>query len=192
MATYPIRTRRWTRKEYDQLVDLGVLHEDEPIELIGGQLVVAEPKGTPHTTSVEVTADALRAAFGHGWAVRAQNPVALDDDSEPEPDVVVVPGGHRDYLQEHPSRPALVVEVADSSLAFDRRHKGSLYARAGLPDYWIVNVVDRVLEVYRRPIPDPSAEFGWHYLDVEILRPGAVVSPLARPAVTIAVGDLLS
>src|SRR5688572_20628555 len=95
--------RHWTRKEYDQLIELGILHEDEPIELIGGQMIVAEPKGSPHQTSIEVTAETLRAAFGSGWAVRAQGPVALDDESEPEPDVSVVPGRLRDYRAEHPT-----------------------------------------------------------------------------------------
>src|SRR2546426_100587 len=132
MTTYPVRMRRWTRKEYDQLIEIGIFHEDEPIELIGGQLVVAEPQGTPHVTALGLTADALRVAFGRGWVVRVQGPLALDDESEPEPDVAVVPGGHRDYLGEHPSRPPLVVEIADSSLEFDRHHKGSLYARAAV------------------------------------------------------------
>src|SRR5438876_341374 len=160
-TSYPIRTRSWTRKEYDRLVDLGILREDEPIELIGGQLIVAEPKGSPHTTAVELTAEALRAAFGVGWAVRSQGPVALDDESEPEPDVVVVPGTLRDYRAEHPSSAALLVEVSASSLRFDRQYKGSVYARAGVADYWIVNLVDHVVEIYRDPVRDPSAEFGW-------------------------------
>jgi Uma2 family endonuclease len=191
MATYPVRNRHWTRKEYDQLITLGFFQEDEPIELLGGQLVVAEPKGSPHSTAIVLTAEALRAAFGPGWLVRVQDPVALDDESEPEPDVVVVPGGPRDYLFEHPARPAVLVEVAESSLGFDRGHKGSLYARAGVGDYWIVNLVDEVLEVYRRPALDRSAEFGWRYLDVQALRRGVTVSPLARPDVTVAVADLL-
>jgi len=191
MASYPVRTRRWTRKEYDRLVEVGVLHEDERIELIGGQLIVAEPKGSPHATAVALTAEALRAALGSGWLVRQQDPIALDDESEPEPDVAVVPGGPRDYRTEHPSNAVLLVEVADCSLLFDRRHKASVYARAGVSDYWIVNLVDGALEVYRRPAPDPSAEFGWRYLDVELLRAGATVSPLARPDVVLAVADLL-
>jgi Uma2 family endonuclease len=191
VAIYPIQTRSWTRKEYDRLIELGVLHEDERIELIGGQMIVAEPKGTPHSTAVELTGEALRAAFGRGWVVRTQNPVALDDESEPEPDVVVVPGGHRDYLAEHPSRPALVVEVAESSLRFDRRYKGSVYARAGIADYWIVNLLERVLEVRRRPVAAPSAKFGWRYAGVKIVRAGGVAAPLAKPDAAIAVADLL-
>jgi Uma2 family endonuclease len=191
MATYPIRTRHWTRKEYEHFVELGVLHEDEPIELIGGQMVVAEPKNSPHATAVGLTADALRSAFGSGWVVREQDPVALDDESEPEPDVAVVPGRIRDYSHAHPELPALIVEVADASIAFDRRYKGSLYARAGIADYWIVNVRRRVLEVYREPVIAPAACFGWKYDRVRILKLEATVSPLVLPDATIAVADLL-
>src|SRR5438874_3299427 len=81
MSTLSIRTRRWTRREYDRLVELGVLHEDEPIELVDGEMVVREPKHPPHTTATELAAEALRLAFGRGWHVRVQQPVALDDDS---------------------------------------------------------------------------------------------------------------
>lgn len=190
MTTYPIRTRRWTRKEYERLIELGIIREYEPLELIGGQLIVAEPKGSPHATAVELTAQALSRAFGEGWAVRAQNPIALDDESEPEPDVFVVPGTQRDYSDAHPSSAALVVEVSETSLAFDRRHKGSLYARAGVSDYWIVNLVDQRLEIYRHPVVDPSAEFGWRYDDVRALPLDASVSPLARPDVTVRVSAL--
>lgn len=190
MATQPAY-RHWTRKEYDQLVELGVLHEDERIELIGGQMIVAEPKGSPHETAVGLTADALRVAFGRGWIVRQGAPVALDDESEPEPDVMVLAGQQRDYRAEHPSRPALIVEVADSSLTFDRRYKGSVYARADIADYWIVNVRRRVLEVYRQPVIAPAARFGWKYASVRILKENATVTPLAALTATVAVADLL-
>jgi Uma2 family endonuclease len=192
MATDPIRTRHWTRKEYERyerLVALGVMHEDEPIELIGGQMIVAEPKNTPHPSALMLTA--LRGVFGAGWVVRQQDPVALDDESEPEPDVAVVAGRIRDYSGAHPERPVLIVEVADSSLSFDRRYKGSLYARAGIADYWIVNLRCRVPEVYREPVMAPAARFGWKYDRVRILTPEATVSPLAHPDATIAVADLL-
>jgi Uma2 family endonuclease len=187
----PVRTRRWTRKEYERLVELGVFQPDERIELIGGDLIVAEPMGSPHAAAVGLTGDALREAFGPGWVVRVQAPVAPDDDSEPEPDVVVVPGGHRDYRDAHPSRATLVVEVAESSLVFDRDVKGSLYAHAGVPEYWIVNLVDRVLEVYRAPAREPSTRFGWRYNSVEAFSPDATVSPLARLQARIPVADLL-
>jgi Uma2 family endonuclease len=191
VTTYPVRTRRWTRAEYDRLIDVGVLHEDERVELLGGQMIVAEPKGTRHSTAVGLTGDALRAAFGTGWVVRLQDPVALDDESEPEPDVVVVPGQARHYLDAHPVSPVLVVEVAESSLAFDRGFKGGLYARAGVADYWIVNLVAGVLEIYRAPVADATADFGWRYGTIQALRAGASISPLCRPDVTLAVADLL-
>jgi len=191
MATYPTRLRSWTRSEYRRLGDLGILREDEPVELIGGQLIVAEPKNTPHAAVVALAADALRLAFGPGWLVRQQDPIALDPDSEPEPDLSVVRGSPRDYLADHPARPVLVVEVAESSLRFDRRDKGSLYAKAGLPDYWIVNLRDRRLEVYRHAAADDAARFGWRYLDVKAFAAGARVTPLALPDVSIAVADIL-
>jgi Uma2 family endonuclease len=189
MATFPGQ-RRWTRKEYDYLVALGILHQDEPIELIGGQMIVGEPKGGPHAAAVGQTADALRAAFGRGWTVRVHAPVALGDDSEPEPDISVVSGRWRDDHEEPPARAALIVEVAEASLAFDRSHKGSLYARAAVPDYWIVNVGRRLLEVYREPVAAPSARFGWKYARVRTLKDDAAISPLAAPRAAIAVGHL--
>src|SRR5574341_1030335 len=154
MARAEIKPRRWKRVEYDRLIDTGFFQAGDPIELLGGQLVVAEPQGSDHFTAIRAVEEVLRKAFGAGWEVRTQGPVALDEESEPEPDVAVVPGSFRDYAAAHPSRPVLVVEVSESSLALDRHHKGSLYARAGLADYWIVNLTERVLEVYREPRTD--------------------------------------
>ena len=191
MATYPARTRRWTRAEYERLIDIGVFRADEPLELLGGELIVSEPQNSAHYTAIGLVEDALRAALEPGWLVRSQGPIALDDESEPEPDVAVTRGARRSYSRQHPSRPALVVEVAESSLAFDRERKGSLYARAGLDDYWIVNLVDRVLEVYRRPVPDPSSPFGWRYASREVLSAESFVELLAAPGARILVSDLL-
>jgi len=191
MASYEIRTRRFSRAEYDRLIELGVFQPGEPIELIGGELMVAEPQGAPHYTAIMKTAKALEAAFGPGWEVRPQGPIGLDDDSEPEPDVAVVPGGPDDYATAHPARPVLTVEVSESSLAVDRKHKGSLYARAGLHDYWIVNLAEGVLEVHREPEPATEAPSGWLYRSVEVLRPPARVTPLAAPGARISVADLL-
>ena len=190
MKQTPLTLRRWSRAEYDRLVHLGVLRGN-PVELVGGQLVVAEPQGSYHASALGAAGDALRAVLPQGWLVRIQMPVALDDESEPEPDLAVVPGTWAKYRGGHPSRPSLVVEVAESSLAFDREDKGSLYARGGVRDYWIVNLVDRLLEVYRDPWPDSTAPYGWRYRTVERLRPGATVSPLALPSVRVAVNDLV-
>jgi Uma2 family endonuclease len=98
-----------SRAEYDRLIAPGVFRPEDRIELIGGQLMVAEPRGAPHYTAVVKTARALAAAFGEGWYVRSEGPIGLDDDSEPEPDVAVVPGTPDDYSREHPSRPVLTV-----------------------------------------------------------------------------------
>jgi Uma2 family endonuclease len=190
MKQVPLTLRRWTRVEYDRLIDLAVF-EGEPIELLGGQLIVAEPQGTYHASAISAVEYAVRAVLPRGWLVRTQLPVSLDDESEPEPDLVVVPGLPADYRQSHPERAALVVEVADASLSFDREHKGSLYARAGIQDYWIVNLVDHVLEVHRDPGPDPLAVYGWRYRSLTTLAQSAVVVPSAFPDGRIAVADLL-
>jgi len=190
MAQAPLTLRRWKRTEYERLVALGVFH-GEPIELIGGQLVVAEPQYPYHASAISAADYALRAVLPPGWIVRVQAPVSLDDESEPEPDLAVVPGRPTDYREAHPARPALAVEVAESSLDFDRRQKSSLYARAGIRDYWIVNLVDRLLEVHRDPEPDPSAPYGWRYRSVTALAPPALVAPLAFTSSRIAVADLL-
>ena len=191
MTTSPARTRRWTRAEYERLIDIGVFRADEPLELLGGELIVSEPQDSAHYTAIGLVEDALRAALEPGWLVRSQGPIELDDESEPEPDVAVTRGARRSYSRQHPSRLALVVEVSESSLVFDREHKGSLYARARLEDYWIVNLVDRVLEVYRRPVLDPSSPFGWRYASKEVLSAESFVELLAVPGARILVSDLL-
>jgi Uma2 family endonuclease len=190
MKQAPFTSKRWRRKQYERLVDLGVF-EGEPLELIGGQLIVAEPKGSPHAAAVGMASDAVRAALPPGWTVRIQDPVALDDESAPEPDVAVVRGRHADYRHAHPARAALIVEVAESSLAFDRTRKGSLYARAGIADYWIVNLEERVVEVYRDPGPDLTAPFGWRYSSVERVRPPATLTLLELPQAAVRVAALL-
>src|SRR5947209_10954295 len=190
MKQAPLTVRRWKRVEYDRLVDLGAL-EGDPVELIGGQLIVAEPKGSEHATGVEMAGDALRAALPAGWIVRGQNPLALDDESAPEPDIAVVRGSRADYRHAHPARPALIIEIAESSLVFDRTEKGSLYARAGIVDYWVVNLVDRVLKVYRDPGADVTAPYGWRYLSTERFTPPSSVAPIGVPAVPLPVAATL-
>jgi Uma2 family endonuclease len=190
MKQAPLTPKRWRRVEYQRLVDVGAF-DREPLELIGGQLIVAEPKGSEHAVAVDMAYVALLAAIPSGWTVRGQNPLALDDESAPEPDLAVVPGFPADFRHAHPTRPALVIEVAESSLQFDRVTKGSLYARAGIVEYWIVNLIDRVVEVYRDAGPDLTAPFGWRYMSVERLRPPAAVTPLAVPATPVPVAGLL-
>jgi Uma2 family endonuclease len=190
MAQAPLTVRRWTRAEYERLVELG-LFERDPLELVGGQLIVAEPRSAYHASAIRRVDYALRGALPPGWIVSIQSPVSLDDESEPEPDLAVLPGRPGDHSTAHPSHPALVIEVAESSLTFDRRDKGSLYARAQLPEYWIVNLVERVLEVYRDPRPDPTAHYGWRYRSVATLTSPAVIVPVGVASVQIPVSDLL-
>ena len=190
MAQAPLTVRHWTRTEYERLIDLGAF-DREPIELIGGQLIVAEPQNPYHVTGIGKSGDTIRAAIPPGFIVRIQAPIAIDDESVPEPDIVVVRGRHEDYLRSHPRRPDLVIEVSDSSLRFDRVEKGSLYARGGVLDYWIVNIVDRVVEIYRDPQPDPPAPYGWRHGSVETHAAPAIVVPLAFPSIQIAVADLI-
>jgi Uma2 family endonuclease len=191
MTPPEIELKRWKRKEYERLVETGVFTAGDRVELIDGLLIVAEPQSAPHYTAIRLVARALSRAFGEGYDTRTQAPIALDETSEPEPDVAVVRGEFRDYTAQHPADPVLVVEVALTSLALDRGHKASLYARAGRPEYWIVNLVDRVLEVYRDPAPSPDAPYGWDYQVIDALGADRRVRPLAAPAAWIAVGDLL-
>ena len=151
------RLYRWSRQEYARLIDHAFLDEDDPVELLDGLLLVKEPQHSPHRTAVLLVAKALERGFGEGWFLQTQSPIILDDRSEPEPDVCVVRGSPRDYTDAHPTRPALIVEVAQSGLHLARGRKAAAYARAGILDYWILNLIDRLLEVYREPVsPGPA------------------------------------
>jgi len=182
---------RWTRHEYEQLIDHGFLDEDDPIELLDGLLLVKEPQHSPHRTAVLLAAKAVERAFGEGWFVQTQSPIVLDDRSEPEPDVCVVRGSPRDYVDAHPTRPALIVEVAQAGLRIERGRKAAAYARAGIADYWIVNLIDRVLEVHREPARPGPARRHWGYVAIATLGGDATITPLAAPSAGIRVADLL-
>ncbi|NEP33423.1 MAG: Uma2 family endonuclease [Moorea sp. SIO1G6] len=135
------------------MIRWGILGEDDPVELLEGWLIPKMPKNPPHRASTKLTRNALEAIIPNGWYVDAQEPITLDN-SEPEPDIVIVKGDTRDYLDRHPgaSDLALVVEIADSTLERDRTLKKRIYARAGISVYWIVNLIDKQLEVYTQPI----------------------------------------
>ena len=154
------------------------------LELINGDLQAMTPEGSRHTTAIDLVADYLGRAFGSGFHVRIQHPLAVDDYSEPEPDVAVVSGGIRDYRNAHPRSAALVVEVSDHSLQHDRTVKQRLYARCGIPEYWILALPNARLEIYRDPGEDG-------YDSVAIHGSGASVSPLGRPEALVVVDELL-
>jgi Uma2 family endonuclease len=182
--------RRWTREEFHRMADLG-LFEGQRAELIEGEIMVLSPQKPEHFTTTDRVTDLLRLHFGSGYHVRMQGPIDFGPHSEPEPDVAVVRGRREDYGTQHPQTAALIVEVSDTTLSSDRRRKASLYARAGIQDYWIVNLVDHQIEVYRDPAPDSSQPYGHGYTNSTTLLPPAAVSPLAAPAVSLPVADLL-
>ena len=164
---------------------------DQRVELINREIMVLSPQGPFHTTSTERVRRILEHAFGEGVWVRMQFPVDFGRYSEPEPDVSVVPGRLEDYTTAHPTTALLIVEVSDSTLAYDRNRKASLYARAGIADYWIVNRVDDQLQVRHYPAPNSSKLYGFDYDEVTTLYRADSVVPLSRPQVRISVGDLL-
>jgi Uma2 family endonuclease len=184
------RAHLWTRGEYYKMAEAG-LFEGRHVELIEGQVIEMSPMGSLHATAVALTARVLEKAFGQDAFVRWQMPLATGETSEPEPDVAVVAGDVRDYRGAHPATAIVVVEVADTSLAYDRTHKASVYAKAGIADYWTVNLIDRQLEVHRGPRIDAARPFGFGYADVKILSSADSISPLSAPQVTIRVADLL-
>jgi Uma2 family endonuclease len=183
MATAIVDDRRWTREEYERLAEQGFFHPEEKVELVDGVIYEMTPQSSFHSTGVLLTQGALQPLYKAGFHIRIQMPLALGLDSEPEPDLAVVPGGLRDYVDAHPSTAVLVLEVADSSLLHDRK-KASLYARAEIAEYWLLNLVDWCLEVYRNP-KDGA------YTSRTVLREGDSVSPLSRPEAAILVASLL-
>ena len=185
-----VRPRRWSKAEYYRLGELGFF-PGERVELIEGRIMVQSPQNAPHWSATERVRARLEQAFGAGFLVRMQGPIDLGQTTEPEPDIAVVTGSLANYTQAHPTTVVLIVEVSDTTLSYDRRRKGSLYARAGIADYWIVNLVNNQVEVHRSPQPDPSQFYGHGYASVTVLVPPAVVNPLAAPQVSLAVADLL-
>lgn len=180
------RPVQFSRDQYRRMSDLGFF-DGRRVEFLHGEVVEMSPQGWPHALAKGNTADALRAVFaGVGW-VSEQSPYPTAG-SDPEPDVAVVPGRRRDFL-DHPSVSLLVVEVADTTLDQDTTVKAELYATAGVEDYWVVDVAGRQLIVFRdpRPIPDGGAA----YRTRQTFGPADAVSPLAAPAATVRVADLL-
>ncbi len=151
--------------------------------LIDGVILEQGPMNPPHAITLGLVEDAIRFAFGIGWWLRQQSPLILGQDTDPEPDIAVVPGRPRDYAG-HPTTADLLIEVADSSLSFDTNEKRLLYARAGIRDYWVVDINARRLLVYR----DPQSG---DYATQLTLGPAETVSPLAAPAAVVRVADLL-
>jgi Uma2 family endonuclease len=181
--------KRWNRSEYYRMLEAGLFREKR-VELIEGEIFQMPPMMTPHAASLELCRIALEGTFGPNHWIRNQLPLHFGPKSEPEPDLAVVLGGPRDFA-DHPSTALLIVEVSGATLSYDRRRKGSLYAKAGIADYWIVNLNQGQLEVYRQPIPDPSRRYGYGFSSVNVFGPDDTVTPLTAPKGRIKVADLL-
>jgi Uma2 family endonuclease len=167
----------------------GLFGPDERVELLEGEIVTVIPQQSPHAACIGLVDEALRKAFGPSYWIRIQLPLVMDPDSEPEPDLAVVSGSPRDYAHDHPRTSLLVIEVADSTITKDRTYKTRIYARAGIQEYWIVNLGERCLEVYRDPMP--SADHSSAYRSFQKLGPSDSLAPLATPGTTVLVADLL-
>ncbi len=189
MATPAVQTKRWTRREYDRMAEAGIFSQDDRVQLIEGDIVTMTPQNSPHASAIGKTERILERLFGMSVWVRVQMPLIIDPDSEPEPDLAVVPGTPDDYRDEHPRSALLVVEVSDTTLALDRDRKRAIYARAGISEYWIVNLAERCLEVYR----DPAVSSGQVslYRSSQKLGPTDSIAPLAATAATVTVANLL-
>jgi len=155
---------RWTRQTFEHMTELGAF-TDTPVELVDGYILTMSPQSSRHALAIRRIESELRQRFSQGYKVRSQMPLALDDYSEPEPDVAVVAGHMDDFRDQHPSTAWLVVEVAYSSADRDQGLKKRLYARNHIPEYWIVNLELGCLEVYRQPRDGD-------YSQRRILRPG--------------------
>lgn len=180
---------RFSIKQYHEMIRAGILTADDQVELLEGWLVPQMPKKPQHRIATRLTQKALEALVPNGWYVDAQEPITLAD-SEPEPDVMIVRGETQDYFDRHPSADeiALVVEIADSTLERDRSTKKRMYARAGIPVYWIVNLVENTCEVYSAL---SVADADYQQIDVYDVSGALPVLIEEREVGTVSVQDLL-
>ena len=181
----------WTVKEFQRAYDLGVFGFDTRLELIEGEIIRKMPQNEPHSWAIRAMENALNRAFASGHDVRSQLPLVFGARNKPEPDVAVVAGSFDDYKRKHPTTAVLVVENSDSTLVQDRTAKASVYARAGIEEYWIVNLPDTVLEVHRQPAPMADQPLGHHYRSIVRLTAADTIAPLGAPDSAIAVASLL-
>ena len=183
------RPYRHTVRQFHQMGELGFF-EGRRASLIHGTVFEEGPMNPPHRIALELTDAAIRFAFGPGWRFCVQMPLVLGQDIDPEPDIAVVRGSARGTTA-HPAGADLVIEIADSSLDYDLTVKVELYATAGIPEYWVVDVDGRALHVFRDPAPLPAALTAVAYRTHDTLGAWQAVSPLAVPTATVRVADLL-
>jgi Uma2 family endonuclease len=189
VAAPPTR-KRWTVAEFHELWEDGWFEHCRPM-LLDGEIYEMAIPGPPHNAGVGLADYTLKAVFAQGFWVRIQMPLVLGQWSDPVPDVAVLVGSPRDYATTQPTTAVLVVEVADTSLATDVGEKAQLYAAAGIADYWVMDLNNRLVVVHRDPRPDPASPSGAAYATVTRLAAGQTISPLGAPQATVPVADLL-
>jgi Uma2 family endonuclease len=180
----PVRHRRFSVAEYHRMIDMGILDEDEHVELLEGEIVQMPPMEKPHARAITKLDRRLQRALSDHYVVRIQMPLTLRD-SEPEPDVVVVLAKDEDAALRHPSRALLVIEVAASSIRYDLAIKSRIYAKAGIPEYWLVVVRKKAVEVLR----DPDSRRGV-YRTCQTVGGSGRLAPLAFPRIALPVRSL--
>lgn len=191
MALINVKPRGWTVDEYARMGEAGIFRPGERVELIEGEIVPVSPQNVPHASRIARLTTLFVRTFGETHEVRVQLPLTLGERSEPEPDFALVTSEDADRSKRHPDRADLVIEIADSSLSFDRNEKASLYAKALIPEYWILNLANGRVEVRRRPGEEPEGSFGWGYREVTLLAAGQEVTPLFCPGARFSVDTLL-
>lgn len=184
------KSRLWTVKEYYRMAEAGFF-DGKRVELIEGEVIEMSAMGRPHVIALNKTADLLKRIFDDSWFVQTQAPLRFGKRSEPEPDIAVIKGKMEDYPTDHPTTAGSIIEVSDKTLNYDRKRKASLYAKAGIQDYWVLNLKKHQLEIFRRPISDAEARHGFSYADQQVVKESESVSPLIKPDAAIAVADLL-
>ena len=151
----PVRINRYsfTVAEYRRMGEVGIFSENDRVELIGGEIVEMSPIGNRHAACVDMLGELLRERLGRSFQVRVQNPIQLDDYSEPQPDISILKRRDDFYKGGHPRAEdvLLVIEVSDTTLEFDRKVKVPLYARSGVPEVWVVNLTNETIEAYADP-----------------------------------------
>lgn len=190
-----VNARRFTRDEYYLMAESGVFGPEEHVELIEGEIVAMTPQNYAHSGAITRINMVLTRAYGHTHVIRVQCPLSLGDKSEPEPDFAVVSIADFELSVSERRQPRwapLVVEVAHSSLQFDRKEKCSLYALHGIPEYWLVNVAQNRLEIHRQPEATPGAVFGHDYGIRLIVLPGEPAQALFAPDVSLDVQSFFS
>lgn len=182
---------KWTRAEVRRMSEAGLFPNDERYELLFGELVKKMGMKRPHAGVLLLLDALLRAIFGNGWVLRVQLPFIADDESEPEPDMAVIEGSVSDAFAEHPRQAALIVEVSDSTLAFDLGAKAALYAQSGVEDYWVIAINHRLVYVHRTPVISPALPGGAGYQTTIRLTENDQITPLSAPQNPFSVADIL-